>query len=261
MATPTDLVPGSRYNIVSNNPHYPQICVFDDADGISKAVMSGIDWERVVCNTLAQQYVPGTDVIDVGANLGLNSIGMHRRNSVTGTIHMFEPQHDVFTALRYNARHIPAMLYNMSVADSVRMLSFEQVYGNIGGTPLQGLGGAISSPFALPVSARSTHVLAVPLDAFSFPNRVSVIKIDVEGAELSVLMGAQQLVAKHRPAIVIEVWQQNRESVFGQLRKMGYVLREEIKDTFGDDFLWMPAGSGSESDHGAGAPPSPSLSV
>jgi hypothetical protein len=36
---------------------------------------------------------------------------------VTGTIHLFEPQHDVFAALRFNAQHLPAALYNMAVAE------------------------------------------------------------------------------------------------------------------------------------------------
>jgi FkbM family methyltransferase len=241
MATPLDMPPGSRYNIVVGSPHYPSVCVFDADDGISAAVIRGVDWESEVCSALARLYVPGTDVIDVGANLGLNSIGMHRRTPVTGTIHMFEPQHDVFTALRYNAQHVPAKLYNMAVADSVRLLCFEQVHGNVGGTPLQGAGGAVGSPFAFPISQKATHVLALPLDCLlPFPNRVSVIKIDAEGCELSVLLGAQALVAQHKPAIVIEVWPQNRPAVFDALDRMGYTMKEHIKDTFGDDFVWVP---------------------
>jgi len=241
MATPLDLQPGCRYTIVSDSPHYPRICVFDAEDGISNAVLRGIDWEPDVCNALARLYVRGTDVIDVGANLGLNAIGLHRRTPVTGVIHLFEPQHDVFAALRYNAQHIPAMLYNVAVADTIRMLCFEQVHGNIGGTPLQGDGGAVGSPFAFPVSQKSTHVLALPLDNLVFPRRVSVIKIDAEGSELSVLIGAQTLIAKDQPAIVVEVWSQNRPPVFELLLRMGYTMQEHIVDTFCDDFVWVPA--------------------
>jgi FkbM family methyltransferase len=240
MATPIDIVPGSRYNMLQDSPHYPKICVFDMADGISKEVMLGVDWEPEVCKTLAENYVPGTDVIDVGANLGLNALGMHRRSKITGTIHMFEPQHDVFTALRYNASHLPARLYNFACADMVRMLRFEQCYGNIGGTPLQGEGGAIASPFALPINTKTTHVLAFPLDALQFVNRVSVIKIDAEGAEKSVLTGAMQTLATHRPAIVVEVWKQNRGDVFELLQNLGYRMAQHIHDTFDDDFLFLP---------------------
>lgn len=242
MTTPVGVIPGSRYNIVTDNPHYqPRVCVFDADDGISCAVMRGVDWEPEVCKTLAEYYVSGTDVVDVGANLGLNSIGMHRRCNVTGAIHLFEPQHDVFAALRYNTQHIPnSYLYNFAVADTVRVLSFEQVHGNIGGTPLQGEGGAIASPFAAPVTNLATNVVAVPLDAIGFMNKVSVIKIDTEGAELNVLKGARNTINQHRPAIIIEVWQQNRPDVFALLEQMGYVMREHIQDTFGDDFVWIP---------------------
>jgi FkbM family methyltransferase len=242
MATPPSLCPGSRYTLVADNPHYPEICVFDQADGISKAIINKIEWESEVCNALANLYVPDTDVIDVGANLGLNALGMHRRKPVTGgMIHMFEPQHDVFSALRFNARHLPAKLYNIAITDAVRVLRFEQLYGNVGGTPLQGVGGALNSPFVVPLSDAATHVLGINLDALAFTRRVSVMKIDAEGGELGVLIGAQRLIKEHRPSIVIEVWPQNRGHVFGFLQQMGYVMRENIKDTFGDDFIWTPA--------------------
>lgn len=230
---------------MNENPHYPKICLFDESDGISKAVIEGADWEPEVCEEMARLYVPGTDVIDVGACFGLNSLGMHRRKPITGTVHLFEPQHDVFSALRYNSRHLPNnKLYNIALADTVRLLFFEQVHGNVGGTPFQGEGGSRSSPFACPMSSTIIHTLAAPLDSFYFPNPISVIKIDAEGAELNVLRGAREIIDKHRPAILIEVWIPNRKDVFALLQDMEYVLVENIKNDFGDDFVFKPCRPG-----------------
>ena len=61
------------------------------------------------------------------------------------------------------------------------------------------------------------HVPARPLDSIlkeSGVNRVDVIKIDVEGAELLVLKGAQETLARYHPTLLIEI-------VDRQLRQMG----------------------------------------
>lgn len=244
MASSIDIFPGSRYTAFDGNAYYEKICVFDTADGISNGVLQGVEWESVVCDRMAQFYIPGSDVIDIGANIGLNSIGMHRRVGGmfgNGTIHLFEPQHDVFSALRYNTRNMPVSLYNMGIADDMRILRYEQLFGNIGGTPMQGQGGAVGSPFAIQVSPRSNSILAIPLDAIEFRNKVSVLKIDVEGCEHSVLIGARKTIAHHQPTIIIEAWEQNRTVVFDELTKMGYIMKENVIDTFGDDFIWVPA--------------------
>jgi hypothetical protein len=46
-----------------------------------------------------------------------------------------------------------------------------------------------------------------PLDFFihSFKNRISVIKIDVEGYEVNILLGAKEIIKKHKPFLIIEI--------------------------------------------------------
>jgi hypothetical protein len=52
----------------------------------------------------------------------------------------------------------------------------------------------------------------------------SVIKIDVEGHELKVLMGAKELITKHKPTILIELLPhiEDSEHVRTLLKEMGY---------------------------------------
>jgi FkbM family methyltransferase len=52
----------------------------------------------------------------------------------------------------------------------------------------------------------------------------TLLKIDVEGAELAVLRGARQLLREVRPRILCEVSHESREEVTGILRESGYVL-------------------------------------
>jgi hypothetical protein len=96
-----------------NHSVYGDIYVFDDKDYITSVI--GIDaiWEDPLCKVIAEYYVEGTDMVDIGANLGLNSIRAHQIKPITGTVHLFEPQSDVFTMMAYNTRNLPTKLYNL----------------------------------------------------------------------------------------------------------------------------------------------------
>jgi hypothetical protein len=64
----------------------------------------------------------------------------------------------------------------------------------------------------------------VALDAMEFEGQVRFLKIDVEGMEMAVLQGAENLIRTHRPAIAIEV-QDSNEADFGRwLSTSGYMI-------------------------------------
>ena len=75
------------------------------------------------------------------------------------------------------------------------------------------------------------------------------VKIDVEGAEGSVLRGMCRTVAAANPVLFVECSEAGRETVWHLLRDLGYrcqsaITREDV-DRFEDyrhsDFLWLPA--------------------
>ena len=73
--------------------------------------------------------------------------------------------------------------------------------------------------------ARKELVLLRTLDSFSF-DHVSLIKIDVEGHEYSVLQGAKATLANSKPALLIEIEQRHSvrpiAEVFRELMRVGY---------------------------------------
>jgi hypothetical protein len=71
----------------------------------------------------------------------------------------------------------------------------------------------------------------------------SVIKIDVEGAELLVLKGAGRLLQEVRPQLIVGVhpyWlpeSQDAEQIFRLLETYGYKIRDELVLPFDGTFL------------------------
>jgi len=55
----------------------------------------------------------------------------------------------------------------------------------------------------------------------SFPN---VIKIDVDGEESRVLQGARSILERHRPRLLVEVYERNADAVGAMLSRLGYKM-------------------------------------
>lgn len=62
------------------------------------------------------------------------------------------------------------------------------------------------------------------LDSFDFVH-LDFVKIDVEGHEIAVLQGASETLARHRPWLVVEAWEDHREPVQQMLAALDYRLR------------------------------------
>jgi FkbM family methyltransferase len=57
-----------------------------------------------------------------------------------------------------------------------------------------------------------------------FTDKISVVKIDVEGYEHSVLSGAKATLEKHKPVIIVEIGVDNLEKVNKLLNEYNYFL-------------------------------------
>jgi FkbM family methyltransferase len=140
---------------------------------------------------------PGSWAIDVGANIGFFAIGFARRVSGGGGVIAIEPEAKNFEALQRR-------LLDASVADKV-IVRCAAAAAESGTLQLQ-INPAHPGDHRL--GSQGIPVEAVTLDALAReygPSSVSLIKIDVQGAELQVLTGAAELIARDRPALFIEI--------------------------------------------------------
>jgi hypothetical protein len=73
------------------------------------------------------------------------------------------------------------------------------------------------------------------LDTLIKVENIDFIKIDVEGAELLVLQGAEKVLIKNKPVLLVELWEdtENALKVMSFLKDLNYELvARHIKDDY-----------------------------
>ena len=175
--------------------------------GLSPHLIFDGYWEFWLTLHFARIVEPGDTVIDIGANLGYYTILASDLASSTGNIIAVEPNPQVFKYLKksiavngYGDR-VKAVNYAIASATSDGVLPFfvpddEPKNGRflLDGETAEYLGHF----------GRVFDVKVGTLTEFEF-EKIDLIKIDVEGAELQVLQGLQPLIEKFSPKIVCEV--------------------------------------------------------
>lgn len=170
---------------------------YREAIGISALVFGSFELAEIMY--LAHVLSPGDVAIDVGANVGLYSLPMSRAVADDGMVIAIEPLPSNAARLRYHL--------TLNARRNVRV--HEEAAGGEEGTVTLHVGeDAAYASLERPDSpVRSMPVQCRPLDKiwmqYGRP-MVKVIKVDVEGAELSVLEGAQELLASCRPILLVE---------------------------------------------------------
>lgn len=208
---------GDMQIVKMNHSFYGDIYLYKHNDMISKLVREGNVWENYIIEVMAEYYEEGTDIMDIGANMGLNSLGTHKLKPFTGTLHCFEPQYHSMALCVYNTSSIPKVkYYQFALSSKYDQMSFTPVNENVGGTSMT------------PSLEHKNVIASVPLDSITFTNRISVMKIDVEGMEDRLLEGATNTILKHKPTIIIEIWESMFPTTSKVLEKLNYKLEKRI---------------------------------
>jgi len=164
-------------------------------------LLHGRDVERAEIDWAVEQVQPGDTVVDAGANVGLFSVPIGLAVGHTGRVMAFEPVAE--TALRLRNSLTLNGLANVDVHEA----AVGEAEGNVEvriaqDSAYSGLGEDDRSPT---VTRRSIPMVTID-DEWSRLGkpRVTLMKVDVEGAEVRALCGAQELIEACRPAILAE---------------------------------------------------------
>lgn len=184
--------------------HYRLMAV-PGRDNLTRAIIRRGHWEPLETKVFIDLLNPGSTVVDAGANFGHYALTAANRVGPTGTIIAFEPHPATYDLLKANTALLP--INNLSpVQAGLGVQSGEITLFADAGNP----GG--HSFFDWNIRRSDGNKITVPvysLDHFltqRYPDRkLDVLKMDVQGFEMQLLIGARQTIAKDRPHVLCEV--------------------------------------------------------
>ncbi len=155
-------------------------------------ILSGF-WEMWITQAIARCLKPGMVAVDVGANLGYYTLLMADLVGATGRVFAFEPNPRMASLLRRSVSingYLPWVEIDprpTAEASGLRV-KFRIPPGNPGGASVVAAGASSSDVIELET---------VALDDI-LPEKVDVMKIDVEGAELRSWRGMARTLSRNR---------------------------------------------------------------
>ena len=158
---------------------------------------------------LKELIIKDTDTIDVGVYRGVHSYEMSKYSN---KVHAFEPNPVIYKDLENYLLKIKSniKLYNyaLSNVEGIKNLKIPLRNSKINKDNYEeyykmGLASIHESNI---FSAYETfQVKSLKLDNINIDNKISLIKIDVEGHELEVINGGIKLINKYKPNLIIEI--------------------------------------------------------
>lgn len=184
--------------------------------------------EALVQQALAEHLKPGMVFYDLGANIGLFSLLASRLVGDTGKVFSFEPDFVTVAGLRRNIEKNGATNVTVIEAGAGSSTGKFAFLPADSASPDRGLGKFVTTG----EKSGSEHLQCYSLDDFAreFP-RPDAIKCDVEGAEVEVIRGGQNLFKSCRPWVLIEIHSAgNREAVKSLCQSLGYKVNSVDED-------------------------------
>ena len=175
----------------------------------------------------------GESFIDIGAHIGLWTLYVAKKGN---KVYSFEPDINTFKILKNNIKkYSNVKVYNLAIGAEDKVESM-YVHKN---SVLNSLRIVRKDLFLYKVRVQINK-----LDNFKFEEKIGLIKIDTEGYESEILIGAEETILRDKPKLIIEVHHGLRplglelKILFDRVQKYGYDnIRAEYKKVCGQPIL------------------------
>jgi FkbM family methyltransferase len=245
-------------NIIKTRNEFGYFSTFRNDQFIGKTLLTGEPWDKTKILKIAQHIKQESTVLDIGANIGTHSIPYSNFVGSNGTVHAFEPQHEIFKLLHQNIidnnktnikTHHCAIGHENNTTVSISNTMHDRCNE---GQPVKYNTNDEVNYGGVELGIGNENVNMYTIDSFDFRN-VSFMKVDVEGCEKMVFYGAQEMIRRERPVILFE----DKKTISNEMRKimniskrverfsiidlcmneLGYVTQKKMKR----DILLIPA--------------------
>jgi FkbM family methyltransferase len=198
----------------------------DPADAFQALMVTGL-YDRELTRLVCRHARPGSVVIDGGAQLGYLTLRLARAVGPTGQVHAFEPDPRAAPKLR---EHVACNELPWVSVSECGLLDRAGTF-DLALPAILGWASVIPGAWGAQETAR---VRMTTLDGYVSehgidPQRISLIKLDVEGAELDALRGAHDTLAATQAAVLVEYLPermrhlgQDPEELFRLMRSSGF---------------------------------------
>lgn len=206
------------------------IAIYTSADSyIEWTILSTGTYEDEINRLIRISLKDGQNALDIGGNIGLQSVRMSQAAGKTGKVYAFEPLSYLQEKFKKNialnkADNVLLFPYALSDAEGEAEFAIDHAAWNQGTFSLGGnIEGNEKQKVIIKVADNLPEVKEI--------GSLALIKIDVEGFEYQVLRGLKQTLQKHRPRIIFEYddnyWLKNGAKMadcYTYLLSLGYRL-------------------------------------
>ena len=154
----------------------------------------------------------GTDSIDVGVYRGVYSYEMSKYSE---KVHSFEPNPIIFKYINKNLKKFikNIHLYNFALSNQNKTINLKIPIRNSNSNKeifeeYYEMGKATIHNENNFENYENFEIQTKKIDEFNFDNKISLIKIDVEGHELEVIEGAKNTIERDKPVLLVEIEKQ-----------------------------------------------------
>lgn len=185
------------------------------------------DYQQATINEAINHVTTFSCVVDVGANIGLHTV---RFTQLFETVHSFEPTTINFECLRKNTETLDnVVLHPLGLGNKAETVTIQLP------TDANNCGNFSIVDFANNTEQTVDETIEIrTLDSFELaPN---LIKIDVQGFDYNVLLGATNTIKLHHPVIIIESETKKSRNIISKfLTQYGYDVAAKIRH----DQIWV----------------------
>ena len=188
---------------------------------------------------LKKIIIPETDTIDVGVYRGVYSYEMAKYSKM---VHAFEPNPIIFKDIELNLSKIIKNInfYNFALSDNENKVLLKvpirnKNYDKDNYEEYYQMGRATIHEQNVMGDIETFEIKSKKLDNFTFSNRISFIKIDVEGHEMSVIKGAENTIKQYKPTLLVEI--EEKHSKQKVLESINYINSLGYESFFYDNEL------------------------